>query len=87
MGLLKIIYSYGDGLFKRIMTMDDDVIDISHMSPEEVREHLRHESDRSTCPCQTCQAICDRIDRIANCAAYQLWRDRCLERREYAGIR
>jgi hypothetical protein len=67
--------------------MDDDVIDVSNMTQEEFRERMRHESDLTTCPCQTCQAICDRMDRIANCVAYQLWRERCLERREYAGIR
>lgn len=67
--------------------MDEDVIDISHMSEEKRREHLRHSSELSSCPCLTCKAICDRGEKIANCVAYQLWYERCLERREYAGVR
>ena len=53
--------------------MDNDVIDSSYMTDEEVRTHLRRLSDYYTCPCVDCVAVCDRPERVATCDAYQLW--------------
>lgn len=52
---------------------DDDVIDISHMTDEDRREHLRRISQLQTCPCVYCTAICDRMSTIAECEPYQDW--------------
>lgn len=52
---------------------DDDVIDISHMTDEDRREHLRRISQLQTCPCVYCTAICDRMSTIAECGPYQKW--------------
>ena len=54
--------------------MDNDVIDLSHMSKEEVREHLRRLSDLASCPCLNCIRICDPTV-YASCEAYQIWHD------------
>lgn len=54
-------------------SIDDDVIDISWMTEEELHEHLRHLSDLSSCPCVECCAICDRTEKVASCDAFQLW--------------
>lgn len=53
--------------------MDDDVIDISHLPRDAFLTRLRQLSDLSSCPCNTCRAICDRYDTIDKCDAYQLW--------------
>ena len=53
--------------------MDNDVINISDMTDEELRTHLRRLSDYSSCPCVLCCAICDRPEKVATCDAYQLW--------------
>ena len=53
--------------------MDDDVIDLSHLPREAFLNRLRQLSDLSSCPCNTCRAICDRYDTIDKCDAYQLW--------------
>lgn len=53
--------------------MDDDVIDLSHLSREAFLNRLRQLSDVSSCPCNECRAICDRYDTIDRCEAYQLW--------------
>lgn len=53
--------------------MDDDVIDLSHLPREAFMNRLRQLSDLSSCPCNTCRAICDRYDTIDKCEAYQLW--------------
>ena len=54
-------------------SIDDDVIDISWMTEEELHEHLRHLSDLSSCPCVECCANCDRTEKVASCDAFQLW--------------
>lgn len=53
--------------------MDDDVIDISNLSGDELQTYLRRLADYSSCPCTTCVAICDRPQKVALCNAYQLW--------------
>lgn len=55
--------------------MADDVIDITHMTPEERREHYRHISQLSTCPCVYCQSPCRLTGEVANCEPYQEWRE------------
>ena len=55
------------------MPLDDDVIDISHMTDEDRREHLRRISQLQTCPCVYCTAICDRMSTIAECEPDQKW--------------
>ena len=65
--------------------IDDDTIDISWMSEEQLREHLRHLSDLSTCPCVECCAICDRTEKVAQCEAFQLWYRERLMNRERMG--
>ena len=58
------------------MTMaDDDVIDITHMTAEERREHYRHLNQLSTCPCVYCTSPCRRNSEVAECDAYQEWRE------------
>lgn len=57
------------------MTMDDDVIDITHMTAEERREHYRHLNQLSTCPCVYCTSHCARNSEVAECDAYQEWRE------------
>lgn len=53
--------------------MDDDVIDISYMTDDELRTHLRRLSDYYSCPCVNCACVCDRPEKVATCDAYQLW--------------
>lgn len=55
------------------MPIDDDVIDIIHMTDEDRREHLRRISQLQTCPCVYCTAVCDRMSTIAECRPYQKW--------------
>ena len=55
------------------MPRDDDVIDISDLSGEALRDRLRQISDLASCPCNTCRAICDSHDTIDRCDSYQLW--------------
>lgn len=66
------------------MVRDDDVIDISDLEGNELQDYLRRLSDLTSCPCNTCRAICDRYDTIDKCAAYQLWHEeRIKARREH----
>jgi hypothetical protein len=67
--------------------MDDKTIDVSWMDEIEYRQYMRHLSDISTCPCVSCNAVCDRPQKIAECDAYQLWYERCMERRQNAKVR
>lgn len=53
---------------------DDDVIDITHMTDEDRREHLRRISQLQTCPCVYCTAICERTSQTAECGPYQKWK-------------
>lgn len=53
--------------------MDNDVIDISYMTDDELRTHLRRLSDYYSCPCVNCACVCDRPEKVATCDAYQLW--------------
>lgn len=62
--------------------MDDDVLNISNMDRDEFMDTLRHISDMASCPCVTCQRICDRMEYIAECEAYQLWYEERMEARE-----
>ena len=55
--------------------IDDDVIDVTHLSEEDRREHMRRISQLQTCPCCYCQAICDRTSAVAECRPYQEWRE------------
>lgn len=64
------------------MVREDDVIDISDLSGDKLREHLRRLSDLTSCPCNTCRAICDRFDTIDKCTAYQLWYEERIKVRE-----
>lgn len=65
--------------------MDDDVINISNLSADELREELRHLSDLTSCPCYNCQRICNRWDYVQRCTAYQLWYEERMEARERHG--
>lgn len=62
--------------------MDNDVIDVSHMTEEDRREHMRRMNQLTTCPCMNCQAICDRWSTVAECDAYQEWLDRNMRPRK-----
>ena len=55
--------------------MDDDVIDVSHMSDEEHREHMRRISQLCSCPCMTCVRDCTTMSGINECEPYQRWMD------------
>ena len=55
------------------MSKDNDVIDISDLSGEDLRDRLRQIADLASCPCNTCGAICDDYDIIDRCDSYQLW--------------
>lgn len=63
------------------MPRDRDVINISDLEEDELRDHLRRLSDLTSCPCTTCRAICDRYETISSCDAYQLWYKERLARR------
>ena len=65
--------------------MDDDVIDISNISDEVFRTHLRRLADITSCPCMTCVRVCDRPEFIDQCDAYQLWRGQRMEARKSYG--
>lgn len=72
------------------MKKDDDVINISDLQGDALRDHLRHLSDLTSCPCNTCQRICNKWDHVVNCDAYQLWlenkwreRELCMEAKEH----
>ena len=55
------------------MALDDDVIDVSHMSDEDRRKHFRRLDELTTCPCCYCQETCDHWTHISECDAYQEW--------------
>lgn len=52
---------------------EDGTIDITHMTDEDRREHLRRISQLQTCPCVYCTTICDRRSTVAECDPYQDW--------------
>ena len=54
---------------------DNDVIDISHLSEEDAREHMRRIDQLYSCPCYHCVLICDRASTLASCDSYQAWLD------------
>ena len=53
--------------------MDDDVIDVSHLTDAEYKEHMKKVERESECPCLYCSSICDRITSRSECSAYQNW--------------
>lgn len=67
------VAAHPSGSHFRRKIMDDDVIDLSHLPRDAFLNRLRQLSDLSSCPCNTCRAICDRYDTIDKCDAYQLW--------------
>lgn len=57
------------------------MIDISHMSKSEYRDHMRRLEELATCPCVNCTKVCDRASTIAECDAYHEWWERNIHRR------
>lgn len=57
---------------------DENIIDISHMTPSEYKDHMRRLEQLTSCPCTHCTAVCDRMDIIADCEPYQSWMDRMI---------
>ena len=74
-GICKDLLSHAPSLLIEELTMDDDVIDITHMTAEERREHYRHLNQLSTCPCVYCVSPCARNSEVAECDSYQEWRE------------
>ena len=56
--------------------MDDDTIDLSHLTEEDRREYMRRISQLTSCPCVNCTADCLRWENIASCEPYQDWKER-----------
>ena len=50
--------------------MDEDVIDVSHLSKEEYKQHMRRLQQLHTSPCLYCTAVCTDWVR---CKKYQKW--------------
>ena len=61
--------------------IDDDIIDVSHITEEDRREHMRRINQLATCPCMNCTAECNRWMNVASCDAYQEWREYNMHRR------
>lgn len=55
--------------------MDDDVIDVTHLTEEDRREHMRRLQQLTTCPCFNCTLVCDRVSIMHSCEPYQTWLD------------
>lgn len=55
------------------MITEKDVIDVTHMTEEERREHFRRLDELTTCPCSKCQEECDHWTHISECERYQEW--------------
>lgn len=71
----------GGSVFLRIIIM----IDVSHMSKAEYRDHMRRLEELTTCPCMKCTKVCDRASTIAECDAYHEWWERNIHRRKKHG--
>ena len=57
----------------------DGTLDISSLSEEEYKEHIRHLGELYSSPCFYCQSACDDY---RHCQPYQKWTDRILEHRK-----
>lgn len=53
----------------------EDIIDVSHISREEYKAHMKILQSRTTCPCVYCQSDCVRASDRAECERYQEWMD------------
>lgn len=55
------------------MALDDDVIDVTHLSEEDRKNHMRRLDELTTCPCNYCTEICDHWAHISECDPYHEW--------------
>lgn len=53
--------------------MDDDVIDVSNIPYDQYQKHMRELSEKTVCPCNNCDPVCDRASTKAICERYQEW--------------
>lgn len=56
--------------------MDDDVINVSNLTDEELKQQMRRLDQLSSCPCSNCESRCWATGEITECRKYKKWYDR-----------
>lgn len=52
---------------------EDDGIDISNMTADEYKEHMRRIEQLTSCPCTNCTDRCWDTGMITECKPYRRW--------------